>query len=513
MKTCFKTLFLSTILTTALVTPSSAKVISYCISSKTWTESGAGTDNRVYLILKSAKGQSDEFELQGSKENDGVDEFTHDTKDIGRITTLSINVWGQIADHWSPNYIRVYRNTNCAKKEEDGGWSEFAIQKSLPYGANDYDFTDGADAAMSVSPSGKLVVNSKEITIVNYSNNAGSQDQKVNLVSESWSDVDSVQISNSSEDTVGAGASISYESPETVVGTFSAEVSASWSRTLATLKTTSHETANTSSINWEFTAPAKTFIMRKATFKVPYAEQIYEDSSGGKYAIRKVGARIEPTGASGDFIDIPNTNKDGSIEPVSLQDLDNEWFAYLSPKEVSNIKRKYMAKWISSGYVVDGDVPVKPVAKPLKKARAPVVAQVQPEPDPTPPPKKNTAPVVAEVQPEPDPTPPPPPPTPVKKKKQQVASAAASGINGANLTMVTHAGGRLEKTGDAEWTEFNADGEASFVFQETGRDEWSVYLNDDSRNVQLQLNVHRKMVSFGEGGGAKQDLYPITSMK
>jgi hypothetical protein len=234
---------------------------------------------------------------------------------------------------------------------------------------------------------------------------------------------------------------------------------------------------------------------------VPYSEQIYEDSQGRKYAIRNLGDKIAPTGGSGDYLTIPQRNDDQSIEPVSLQELENDWFPHLSDNEVSSIKRKYLPKWLSKGYVVDGDVPAQPAAKP-PKVTAPV-AEV-----PVVKPPKVAEPEVA-VQDEPAPA-----PAPVKKKKKQVAAAAApAGINGANLASVTHSGGRYEKTGDAEWTEFNANGEASFTFQETGRDEWSVYLDDPSRNVQLQLDVHRKMITYGQGGGEKSDLYPITAMQ
>ena len=37
----------------------------------------------------------------------------------------------------------------------------------------------------------------------------------------------------------------------------------------------------------------------------------------------------------------------------------------------------------------------------------------------------------------------------------------------------------------------------------------SVYLDDPSRNVQLQLDLFRKMVTYGTNGGSKSDLYAI----
>jgi PLAT/LH2 domain len=504
MKTCLKALLFGTTLVASFASPAFSKVITYCISAKTWNESGAATDNLVYLTMKGEKGTSSEFLLQGSKESDQTDEFTVDIKDIGKINTLTINVTGVLADHWSPNFIRIYRNTDCLKKDEVGGWSEFAIQKSLPYGPNDYDATDGGGGAaeITVSATGKKAFSSKEVTIVSFSNNTGKEVQDVNLLSEQWSTVDNVEISNNTTDSVGVGAGITYESPETIVGTFGVQVSTTWNRTIDELKTKSHQTTTSAAFDWRYKAEPHAFTMRRITFKVPYSEQIYEDSQGRKYAIRNLGDKIAPTGGSGDYLTIPQRNDDQSIEPVSLQELENDWFPHLSDNEVSSIKRKYLPKWLSKGYVVDGDVPAQSAAKPPKVAEP--VSEV-----PAVKPPKVAEPEVA-VQDEPAPA---PTPAPVKKKKKHVAAAAPAGINGANLASVTHSGGKIEKTGDAEWTEFNANGEAGFTFQETGRDEWSVYLDDPSRNVQLQLDVHRKMITYGQGGGEKSDLYPITSMQ
>jgi len=41
---------------------------------------------------------------------------------------------------------------------------------------------------------------------------------------------------------------------------------------------------------------------------------------------------------------------------------------------------------------------------------------------------------------------------------------------------------------------------------ETGRDDWSVYLDDPSRDVQLQIDLHRKWIGYGANSGAKSDL-------
>jgi opacity protein-like surface antigen len=81
------------------------------------------------------------------------------------------------------------------------------------------------------------------------------------------------------------------------------------------------------------------------------------------------------------------------------------------------------------------------------------------------------------------------------------------------LTVAAYAGGKFEKTGEKEWTESKTNGKEKFTFKETGRDDESVYLDDPSRKIQIQLDVPRKMVMYGEFGGKKRDFYQITNLK
>lgn len=84
-----------------------------------------------------------------------------------------------------------------------------------------------------------------------------------------------------------------------------------------------------------------------------------------------------------------------------------------------------------------------------------------------------------------------------------------SDVTGWNVEVVQTAGGSFRKQPGGDWVELDASGRTAFNFQETGRDDWSVYLNDTSRDVQLQLDLHRRKVTYGTNGGAKSDLYDI----
>jgi hypothetical protein len=60
-----------------------------------------------------------------------------------------------------------------------------------------------------------------------------------------------------------------------------------------------------------------------------------------------------------------------------------------------------------------------------------------------------------------------------------------------------------------KWVESTPNGQVRFRFDETARDEWSIYLIDRSRNVEVQLDLYRRKVLYGEGGAQRADLYDI----
>ena len=66
------------------------------------------------------------------------------------------------------------------------------------------------------------------------------------------------------------------------------------------------------------------------------------------------------------------------------------------------------------------------------------------------------------------------------------ASSTLSNINGYNVSVVYYDGGEYRQTGPSNWTDFGVDYRADYI--ETGRDEWSVYLsNNSNKNIQLDL--------------------------
>jgi hypothetical protein len=103
------------------------------------------------------------------------------------------------------------------------------------------------------------------------------------------------------------------------------------------------------------------------------------------------------------------------------------------------------------------------------------------------------------------------------KRRQQyqitTSSSRASGwlANRVECGGAAATGTAFKQVSAAGWTEDKPDGTVAFTFNETGRDDWSVYLQDPSRNVAIQLDLFRLMTVYQEAGGAKRDLYPVVS--
>jgi hypothetical protein len=84
-------------------------------------------------------------------------------------------------------------------------------------------------------------------------------------------------------------------------------------------------------------------------------------------------------------------------------------------------------------------------------------------------------------------------------------------IKGHNVGQVQHLGGIYQHVGGSSWQETTLRGQVTHEFLEQGRDEWSVYLYDRSRNIALQLDLHEKKILIGVGHGPKATLHQITS--
>lgn len=89
-------------------------------------------------------------------------------------------------------------------------------------------------------------------------------------------------------------------------------------------------------------------------------------------------------------------------------------------------------------------------------------------------------------------------------------------VTGRNVSRATYSHSPragLKWSHDQVWYEHNEQGKTTFTFKEVGRDDWSVYLHDRSRDVQIQIDVHRMWVTYGTHNNPKRDLYKIGEVK
>ena len=74
--------------------------------------------------------------------------------------------------------------------------------------------------------------------------------------------------------------------------------------------------------------------------------------------------------------------------------------------------------------------------------------------------------------------------------------------------------GRFISKGTKNWLEQNKAGRTVFRFKEVARDEWSVYLRDDSRGVNIQLDLHTKKVMYSDKRNTRRRaIYKIQSAR
>ena len=100
------------------------------------------------------------------------------------------------------------------------------------------------------------------------------------------------------------------------------------------------------------------------------------------------------------------------------------------------------------------------------------------------------------------------------------AADSHAGVDGSNVRQVDYVGlagepsGYFTQIAPGEWAEFDAGNQRSFVFSEVGRDDWSVYLFDEGRGVDLQLDLHARQVGYRMNESQPYtELYSITGAR
>lgn len=82
----------------------------------------------------------------------------------------------------------------------------------------------------------------------------------------------------------------------------------------------------------------------------------------------------------------------------------------------------------------------------------------------------------------------------------------------ANVTGVRFPNGRIDKGSGKNWIEYGSSG-AQFNFIEVGQSNSSVFLRDNSRGINLELNLDEEKVLYSDDNGANFPLYNITGIQ
>lgn len=89
------------------------------------------------------------------------------------------------------------------------------------------------------------------------------------------------------------------------------------------------------------------------------------------------------------------------------------------------------------------------------------------------------------------------------------ATTAFSQTKGENVNYVQYPNGNFKQTSNQTWTETDPN-RNNHIFTETGRDEWSVYMIDRSRDITIQLDLYMKEIYIYYDRPNRRVLYKIT---
>ena len=99
-----------------------------------------------------------------------------------------------------------------------------------------------------------------------------------------------------------------------------------------------------------------------------------------------------------------------------------------------------------------------------------------------------------------------------------VSAVFAAGVGSRNLVAVDFSCGKnckgyFRNTYSAYWEEGYYTSKTEYEYREQGRDNGSVFLYDQTRNLHVRIDMKRKKIVYRKGEGPEKDLYNIISGK
>ena len=88
-------------------------------------------------------------------------------------------------------------------------------------------------------------------------------------------------------------------------------------------------------------------------------------------------------------------------------------------------------------------------------------------------------------------------------------------MKGSNVIKAVYATGRFDyvgvEDGQRMWVETWEDG-TKYELEEISFDEWSVYLHDDDRDADIQIDLRKNIMIYDDGSKKKTKPYPLTAV-
>ncbi len=194
-----------------------------------------------------------------------------------------------------------------------------------------------------------------EVHQVRFELNNSSESTTVLNYTDEFEWLQTVGVSSETSETVGVNAKLTYESPDTFVGKFSAEIGVDWSETFSQMESSSETYRENSSYSWATNAPANSALFKKALFSIPYTEQVYENpASGERVQVRSLSSAVT-TASYHETLSIPR-RENGRLIPISKSELEQEWMAYLDDSGRRRVEEELQG-WIQHGYVTEDGQP------------------------------------------------------------------------------------------------------------------------------------------------------------
>lgn len=347
-----------------------------------------GTDNFIYITIYGPYGNTGAIDIKGHHEMGQVEKYGYTKTDVGRPYKITVDVDGQLADKWTPDWIEVTYK---------GHKTRFDIYRELSYAPTDF------TVPVKLNKKGQPVnAPEKKIQLAVSDNIGGESATRSHKVKTSFTEYTETRVAETETTQVGVVASMKYESPASKFGAMSAEISTSWNNEVTKHDERMSGSSFTQEIEWDFEVPVDSFVIVQRVFEVPIEYQVYSDGLT-TFAMRTLGK--SPSQLTEVKKQIPHVDSRlKKIIPIRESEIMKLLDASKYPgQDVSDQRAKYMEKrqfFLDRGYVYAGSQPTIDPNNPFQFDSKPTPTTPKPAPKtklPTPKPSAPAAPKQPEL--------------------------------------------------------------------------------------------------------------------